>query len=101
MIAAFGDGAIEIRNVLQMVYCCYALQACLSAQERHLIWNFLTDNPPPLKMNEPVLSRWWYVNVACTHLYEHWDQWKQFAEGLLASATAARYMGILASLSCR
>ena len=27
MIAAFGNGANEIRNVLQMVYCCYALQA--------------------------------------------------------------------------
>jgi hypothetical protein len=70
--------------------------ACLS-RDTTSSKNFLTDNPPPLKIDDPVLSQWGYVNVACTHLYDHCDQWKQFAEGLPASTTAARYMGILAS----
>ena len=95
--AAFGEGGLGKRTLLQLLHSCYDLQSCLDRTEYALLWELTTQCPPPDMMSAAVLTRWWYVNTAAKHLEKHWDEWNEFASSLLASTKADTKLGQIAS----
>ena len=89
MKAAFGEGGLRIRTLLQLLHSCYDLQKHMPGAECKLLWTLITECPPPdTKITAAVLTRWWYVNQACKHLDLHWEEWRALAQGLLASTNS-------------
>ena len=79
-----GVGGLHKQNALQAVHTVHWLQAhtwgeggkCFNA-----LW--AVANPgsdPPLKINEPVYTRWWHVGTAMANVMENYDGYLKWAE---------------------
>jgi hypothetical protein len=116
MIATFGEGGLDKRNVLQLVHTCYDMQECYPGDLFATAWNaaktvrptgsvnaassvdrMIVEEPSALReddddpdainrMSRPVLTRWWYVSVACEHLVDHFDDWMNFFDRIVAKS---------------
>jgi hypothetical protein len=125
-LAAFGEGGLEKRNVLQLVHTCYDMQQCYSGDLFATAWNaaksvkpapgasidrMVVEEENPLReddedvdaikrMQRPVLTRWWYVSMACEHLVEHFEDWEHFMNRIVAKSKSNSREWKIASNGC-
>jgi hypothetical protein len=95
--AAFGEGGLECRNIMQLMHSLYDLVGRYEKGEAALMWEDVNGEQPPNKISKAVLTRWWWVNVAAQHLKDNWEAWKAMARAGLNATTASTAAGKIAS----
>jgi len=71
-IKCFGNGGLESRNVLQLLFTCWNLIQQFEWDEFKTLWTSCTGTPMQKRMDQPVLTRWEYVGKAIA-----WLAWKR------------------------
>ena len=79
-----GIGGRSKRNALQAVHTVHWLQERTWGEGGKCFKELWAEaNPgsdPPLKINEPVYTRWWHVGTAMTNVMEYYDGYLKWAE---------------------
>ena len=57
--AAFGEGGLECRNIMQLMHLLYNLVGRYEKGKAALMWEDVNGEQPPNKISKAVLTRWW------------------------------------------
>jgi hypothetical protein len=78
----FGDGGIEKSNALQALHSVFDLQSLFvvggKAEFDQLWLDAGCAMPPPPRMSEPIVTRWWHATTGATQLLSTYDDWVKF-----------------------
>jgi hypothetical protein len=97
MIAAFGEGGLGNRNIMQLTHCCFNLQRCYPNIFKEL-WRLINDGENLDSLTKKaVLTRWWYVTCAMGNLIKNWDAWLEVATQLVNLEGGSKKAGKIAS----
>jgi hypothetical protein len=104
----YGSGGLDKRNVPQLIHAFSDLQGAFSSKEEitpfmTAAWKFIKgqDANPPLEflvlMQEPILTRWGTVGVACQYVSRYLEILLAFCSALCASRTKKSTVCLCAS----
>jgi hypothetical protein len=106
---AFGEGAIEKRNPIQLAHSCYDLLNRLGADVFSTYWASTVDSLHDLSDSEKVelrkaeqipaaiMTRWSYVSRAFQHVLKYWDVWSKLSEDIPKGTTTVEAVNKIAS----
>ena len=85
VVLTMGEGKLKRKNVLQMINNAHSLDTIFPRSERDEMWRDVTGGKDVRLMLQAVLTRWWLVGRGAKHVWQHWDDWKTFAQRVVNS----------------
>jgi hypothetical protein len=78
----YGDGGITVSNGLQLLHSVFDLQSLFKWSkmvEFKALWLAAgCESPPPKRMSEPLVTRWWHSTTGARHVLPRWEEWRKF-----------------------